>query len=104
MASHQPAEGKAAFVFGGENDEIVEQFRSLVELARWSLVFLLAVYSFLIPIFGILFGIILMRLAEVPKNRSLGKLCLILGLVAIVLVVGCWLIAFGIGFLGNLMS
>jgi len=104
MASDYPAQGKTAFVFGPEGDEIVEQFRSLVELARWSLVFLLVVYSFFIPLFGILFGIALMRFADVPKNRSLGKLCLILGLVAIVLVVVCWLIAFGIGLVGNLMS
>lgn len=95
---------KAAFVFGTEGDEVVEQFRSLVELARWSLVVLLAVYSFIIPIFGIIFGIILIKFADVPKNRSLGKLCLILGLVALGLVVVCWLISFGIGLAGSLIQ
>ena len=104
MASDYPTEGKTAFVFGAENDEIVEQFRSLVELARWSLVFLLAIYSFIIPLFGILFGIALMRFADVPKNRSLGKLCLILGIVAVVLVVLCWVFIFGIGLVGSLTS
>ncbi len=95
---------KTAFVFGGEGDEVVEQFRSLVELARWSLVILLAVYSFVIPIFGIIFGLILMKFAVVPKNRSLGKLCLILGIVAILIVILCWLLMFLVGAVGELMS
>jgi hypothetical protein len=95
---------KTAFVFGAEGDEIVEQFRSLVELARWSLVVLLAVYSFIIPIFGIIFGLILMKFATVPKNRGLGKLCLILGIVAIVLVVACWIISFVVGMAGSLLQ
>ncbi|MGD8719507.1 MAG: hypothetical protein PVH29_11895 [Candidatus Zixiibacteriota bacterium] len=95
---------KTAFVFGAEGDEIVEQFRSLVELARWSLVVLLAVYSFIIPIFGIIFGLILMKFAAVPKNRGLGKLCLILGIVAIVLVVACWIISFVVGMAGSLLQ
>ena len=97
-------QNKAAFVFGAGGDEIVEQFRGLVELARWSLVVLLAVYSFVIPIFGIIFGLILMKFAVVPKNRSLGKLCLILGVVAMLVVVLCYLIIFLVGLAGSLSS
>jgi len=83
---------KAGFFFGAEGDDIVEQFRGLVELARWCLVFLLAAYSLLIPLFGIIFGIILMKFATVTKNRRLGKLCLILSLVSLGLFIACWLI------------
>lgn len=78
-------EKKAAFLFGEASDPIVEQFRGLVELFRWALVFGLAVYSFIIPLFGIIFGIILMKAAIVPKNKGLGKLCLILGIISLVL-------------------
>lgn len=97
-------QGKAAFVFGAEGDQVVEQFRSLVELARWSLVVVLAVYSFIIPIFGIVFGAILMKFAVVPKNRTLGKVCLILGIVAIVVVVLCWVLTIVVGAIGGLLS
>ncbi len=86
MSTEMPEiEKKAAFLFGEAGDPIVEQFRGLVELARWALVFALAVYSFIIPLFGIIFGIILMKAAIVPKNKGLGKLCLILGIISLVL-------------------
>lgn len=78
-------EKKAAFLFGEAGDPVVEQFRGLVELARWALVFALAVYSFVIPLFGIIFGIILIKAAVVPKNKGLGKLCLILGIISVAL-------------------
>jgi hypothetical protein len=77
----------AGFYFGASHDPVVEQFRALVELARWSLVLALAVYSLFLPFFGIIFGIILMKFAVVPKNQGLGKLCLILGFVPFVLLV-----------------
>ncbi|NIT34916.1 MAG: hypothetical protein GTN49_00200 [candidate division Zixibacteria bacterium] len=78
-------EKKAAFLFGEAGDPVVEQFRGLVELARWALVFALAVYSFIVPLFGIIFGIILIKAAVIPKNKGLGKLCLILGIISVAL-------------------
>ncbi len=105
MANEIPEiEKKAAFLFGEAGDPVVEQFRGLVELTRWGLVFMLAVYSLFVPLFGLIFGIILMKAAVVPKNKGLGKLCLILGIMSLVLwclYVLIWIVAFG-GLLSSL--
>jgi hypothetical protein len=91
-------EKSAAFYFGGAGDPVVEQFRALVELARWALALALGFYSCFIPFFGIIFGLILMKFAVVPKNQGLGKICLILGFVPLVfLLLYCllWILVLG---------
>ena len=62
------------------------------------------VLSFIISLFGIIFGIIYMT-KEGEDNKHFGKICLILGLIPSVLGCLCWIISmvFGIGgsFLGG---
>jgi len=62
------------------------------------------ILSFLIGLFGIIFGIIYMT-KEGEENKKFGKICLILGLLPMILACICWLLMFilGIGssFLGG---
>lgn len=62
------------------------------------------VLSFLVGLFGIIFGIIYMT-KESEENKKFGKICLLLGLLPMVLGCLCWVLAlvFGVGtsFLGG---
>jgi hypothetical protein len=56
------------------------------------------ILSFLISLFGIIFGIIYMT-KEGEENKKFGKMCLILGLLPLIIACVCWLLmfVFGIG-------
>lgn len=54
------------------------------------------VLSFLIGLFGIIFGIIYMT-KEGEENKKFGKICLILGLLPMIIACVCWLILFVFG-------
>jgi uncharacterized membrane protein len=54
------------------------------------------ILSFLIGLFGIIFGIIYMT-KEGEENKKFGKLCLILGLLPMIIACICWLILFVFG-------
>lgn len=62
------------------------------------------ILSFVVGLFGIIFGIIYLT-KESEENKKFGKMCLILGLLPMVIGCLCWIIAvvFGVGssFLGN---
>ena len=60
---------------------------------------LLYIVSFLIPLAGIIIGVIYMG-KEDEESKALGKTCLIIGIVAIVLACCC---GGGIGFSGSLI-
>lgn len=54
------------------------------------------ILSFVIGLFGIIFGIIYMT-KEGEENKKFGKMCLILGLLPMVLACICWLLVFVLG-------
>jgi Ca2+/Na+ antiporter len=56
------------------------------------------ILSFVVGLFGIIFGIIYMT-KESEENKKFGKICLLLGLLPIVIGCLCWVLAmvFGIG-------
>jgi len=55
------------------------------------LTILLYILSFLIPILGIIIGILWLGMGSDPEKKQVGKMCLILGILSIVIwiVVGC---------------
>ena len=60
------------------------------------------ILSFIIPLLGIILGIIYMQKPE-PEVIAFGKNCLIAAIIAIVLCILCWVISMlvgGLGFLG----
>lgn len=62
------------------------------------------ILSFMVGLFGIIFGIIYMT-KESEENKKFGKICLLLGLLPMIIGCLCWVIAmvFGVGssFLGG---
>ena len=62
------------------------------------------ILSFIVGLFGIIFGIIYMT-KESEESKKFGKICLLLGLLPMIIGCLCWIIAmvFGIGssFLGS---
>jgi hypothetical protein len=64
---------------------------------------LLYIVSFLIPLAGIIIGVIYMG-KEDEESKALGKTCLIIGIVAFVLVCCCVAISFGGSFIPLLME
>jgi hypothetical protein len=64
---------------------------------------LLYVVSFLVPLAGIIIGVIYMG-KEDEESKALGKTCLIIAIVAFVLVCCCVAISFGGSFIPLLME
>lgn len=54
------------------------------------------ILSFLIGLFGIIFGIIYMT-KEGEENKKFGKICLLLGLIPWIIACLCWIILFVLG-------
>lgn len=54
------------------------------------------ILSFLIGLFGIIFGIIYMT-KEGKENKKFGKICLLLGLLPIIIGCICWLLVIVLG-------
>jgi hypothetical protein len=75
-----------------ESDPIVIRFRSLVEILRYLAIFYVVYLSLFLPIVGLILGYIMMKNAVIPENRRLGKICMILGIVFMVLAVICVII------------
>lgn len=61
------------------------------------------ILSFIIGLFGIIFGIIYMT-KEGEENKKFGKICLLLGLLPMVLACLCWLIMFVFGLGASLVG
>ncbi len=59
---------------------------------------LLYIVSFLVPLAGIIIGVIYMG-KEDEESKALGKTCLIIAIVAFVLACCCTAISLGIGFI-----
>ncbi|TEU19338.1 MAG: hypothetical protein E3J21_04070 [Anaerolineales bacterium] len=64
---------------------------------------LLYIVSFFIPLAGIIIGVIYMG-KEDEESKALGKVCLIIAIVAFVLVCCCVAISFGTSFIPLLME
>jgi hypothetical protein len=64
---------------------------------------LLYIVSFLVPVAGIIIGVIYMG-KEDEESKALGKVCLIIAIVGFVLVCCCVAISFGAGFVPLLME
>jgi hypothetical protein len=64
---------------------------------------LLYIVSFLVPVAGIIIGVIYMG-KEDEESKALGKTCLIIAIVAFVLVCCCVAISFGASFVLGLME
>ncbi len=64
---------------------------------------LLYIVSFLVPVAGIIIGVIYMG-KEDEESKALGKTCLIIAIVGFVLVCCCVAISFGAGFVPLLME
>lgn len=58
---------------------------------------LLYIVSFIIPIVGIILGIVWMNAKGEPEKNSVGKTCLILGIIAFVLSCICSIVFGGLG-------
>ncbi len=66
---------------------------------RW----LFYILSFVISLFGIIFGIIYMTKDD-EENKKFGKICLILGIIPAALGCICWLLSMIFGFGGALLG
>lgn len=75
-----------------ESDPIVVQFRSLVELLRYFLLFYLYYISILLPLVGLILGYIIYKNSVIPSNKKHGKNCMIIGIVFMVVAVVCIII------------
>ena len=64
---------------------------------------LLYIVSFLVPVAGIIIGVIYMG-KEDEESKALAKVCLIIAIVGFVLVCCCVAISFGAGFVPLLME
>jgi len=63
-----------------------ERKRRLVDLLEPIAIAYLYIASLLSPVFGLVIGIVAMKKCQLEKNKRVGKICLILGIVAI----GLW--------------
>lgn len=61
------------------------------------------IISFIIPLVGIILGIIYMQKPE-PEVKKFGKNCLIAAIVAVGVCVVCWLISFLLGGISSILS
>ena len=61
------------------------------------------ILSFIIPLLGIILGIIYMQKPE-PEVKAFGKNCLIAAIIAIVVCILCYVIMFVAGIGGSIMS
>ncbi len=68
-------------------DEItLRRGRVVVDLFWVGLVAFFCIYSLTIPFFGIIVGAVLMNIGVSPASKKVGRACLILGIVSVVLV------------------
>jgi surface polysaccharide O-acyltransferase-like enzyme len=88
------AEPKPTMDLSDKNDPIIAQWRQLVELARWILMFYVVYLSLLVPLFGIIVGYLLKKNAIVPGNQKLGNACMILGIIFTILICVCFVVYF----------
>jgi len=61
------------------------------------------ILSFIIPLLGIILGIIYMQKPE-PEVKAFGKNCLIAAIIAVVLCILCWVISILIGGMGSILG
>lgn len=61
------------------------------------------ILSFLISLFGIIFGIVYMT-KEGEENKKFGKICLIIGIVALLIPCICWLLMVVLGVGGSFLG
>ncbi len=61
------------------------------------------ILSFIIPLLGIILGIIYMQKPE-PEVKAFGKNCLIAAIIAIVLCILCWVISILVGGMGSILG
>jgi surface polysaccharide O-acyltransferase-like enzyme len=88
------AEPKPIIDTSDKSDPIIAQWRQLVELARWILMFYVVYLSLVIPLFGIIIGYLLKKNAIIPGNQKLGNACMILGIVFTILICVCFIVYF----------
>jgi len=61
------------------------------------------ILSFIIPLLGIILGIIYMQKPE-PEVKAFGKNCLIAAIICIVLCILCWIISMLVGGIGSIVG
>ncbi len=61
------------------------------------------ILSFIIPLLGIILGIIYMQKPE-PEVKAFGKNCLIAAIIAVVLCILCWVISILVGGMGSILG
>lgn len=76
-------------------EELENRFRGMVDIVYLSYAVWLYVASILYPLFGIIMGVILMYASIHPQAKKIGRICLILGIINIIVVV-VLLIIFGL--------
>lgn len=103
------AEEKPIVDISDKSDPIVNQFRQLVELGRWLIMFYVVYLSIIIPLFGIIIGYLLKKNAIIPGNQKLGNACMILGIIFTIGICICIILYFvviiaSIGTMGGLFN